>query len=78
MSSAHMKKKKAYATKGGSNANSTIIHCNGKSSGSSKKLYHKNDELMSHSQSQHHPRYKTTSIASTGTRILHKRHNVIR
>lgn len=71
MSSAH-KKKKAYSTKNGSA--STIIHCNGKSSNSKK--YHKNDEA--HPQSQHHQRYKSTSAVSTGTRILHKRHNVIR
>lgn len=84
MSSVVHKKKKTYSTKSGySNAssgsktnNSTIIHCNGKSS--AKKLYHKNDELAAHPQSQHHQRYKSASAASTGTRILHKRHNVVR
>lgn len=82
MSSIVHKKKKTHSTKSGYSANgagnnsSTIIHCNGKSSG--KKLYHKNDELSLHPQSHHHQRYKSASAASTGTRILHKRHNIVR
>lgn len=80
MSSIVHKKKKSHSSKSGysanNTANSTIIHCNGKSS--SKKLYHKNDELSLHPQSQHHQRYKSASAASTGTRILHKRHNIVR
>lgn len=81
MSSIVHKKKKTHSAKSGYSANnvsnnSTIIHCNGK--GSSKKLYHKNDELSLHPQSQHHQRYKSASAASTGTRILHKRHNIVR
>lgn len=73
------KKKKTHsksAYSGSGTASSTIIHCNGKSS--NKKLYHKNDELSMHPQSQHHQRYKSASAASTGTRILHKRHNIVR
>ncbi|XP_031629501.1 putative uncharacterized protein DDB_G0277255 isoform X5 [Contarinia nasturtii] len=79
MSSIVHKKKKSHSTKSGnniSNNSGTIIHCNGKSS-NSKKLYHKNDELSLHPQSQHHQRYKSASAASTGTRILHKRHNIV-
>lgn len=85
MSSIVHKKKKSHSSKSGYSANSnssTIIHCNGKSSsgsgGNSKKIYHKNDELALHPQSQHHQRYKSASAASTGTRILHKRHNIVR
>lgn len=90
MSSILHKKKKnhsksGYGANGSNGTTSTIIHCNGKSSsssscsgGSNKKLYHKNNELTMHPQSQHHQRYKSASAASTGTRILHKRHNIVR